>query len=99
MTKITIDNKFVVDGNKVYEIYHTHGLPLSLALDTLNKLNSVCDWEGYFTTALNDGMIIENEYRRACEAVVECYGDEYFTEWNKRVRMLLIRILKETSNV
>jgi len=99
MIKITEDGKSVIGGGKVYEIYHTHGLPLSLALNELSRYNFSIDWREYFITALNDGMILENEYRRVCEAVIECYGDDYFNEWNKRAKLLLLEILKGDKHV
>lgn len=95
MIKITEDgSKLVISGAEVYKISHTHGLPLSLALNQLDKHGFVVDWEEYFITALDDGMILENEYRRASEAVAECYGDDYFKEWDKRAKLLLMGILK-----
>ena len=75
----------IINGQKIYKLTHTHGLPLSMALFEINKSGLEVNWQQYFDEAIKDNMNMKREFARVKEAILEAFDSNYFEMWQKNI--------------
>ena len=87
LIKMTTDGREVCGG--LFKYVGTHGLPLEMILQEIERAGAVMDWVNYITDALRDGHKIETIRARISEATADIYGPFHRDEVLKRIELLV----------
>lgn len=78
--KTICNNYIIVDGEEVFKLFDTSGLPLEIVFMELKDRGYMCDWESFYRSAERHGWKHKTIISRLIEAL-PCYTHvDNFTE-------------------
>jgi len=80
----TPDDKLVVRG--VFRFYETHGLPLDMIVDKLDREGFMPDWLDFAKEAVKAGWRPAAVLPRLTALIGDVYGPKFREGWEQRIR-------------
>lgn len=77
-----------MNGKRLFTLVDQEGLPLDIILEILKNNNITPNWYEFLQVAVKHWKP-STIYSKTSEAVKEVYSEDYFKEWDKRIRFCL----------
>ena len=74
MSGITDDGRQVVSG--VFELISTHGIPLDVVLEILDRHGMIVDWLEFYRRSLDEGWNPTTTFNKIEASVLDIYGKD-----------------------
>jgi hypothetical protein len=87
----------IIDGELVWSMKATHGVPLDFVLQQLAAADTVPAWDGLFSAALRDGANLDKLVRELNFFVREAYRADIAEQINARMPMVPAYVRQSTQ--